>query len=289
MNEDWLAARFEEQRPRLRAVAYRMLGSLAEADDAVQESWLRLSRADTSAVANLDGWLTTVVSRECLRMLRSRRGRREEPLDEAGPGRPSGGAAGGDPEAEAMLADAVGPALMIVLDALGPAERLAFVLHDIFAVPFEEVGTVLDRSPAAARQLASRARRRVQGVPPPHPADLSRQREVVAAFLTALRDGDFGHLVALLDPEVVLLDDSVLPHGSVPVRSGARDVGRHALGYSKSAQFVQPATVKGLPGLAIVVHGQLMGALAFAVEADQITAIEMLARPENLAGRSVRL
>ncbi len=283
MNEDWLAVRFEEQRPRLRAVAYRMLGSLAEADDAVQESWLRLSRADTSAVTNLDGWLTTVVSRECLRTLRSRRTRREEPLDETGPGQPQGEAAHGDPEAEALLADAVGPALMIVLDALGPAERLAFVLHDIFAVPFEEVGTVLDRSPAAARQLASRARRRVQGVPPPHPADLTRQHQVVAAFLSALRDGDFEQLVALLDPEVVLLDDSVLPYGSVPVTSGARDVGRYALGYSKSAQFVQVATVKGVPGLVIAVHGQLMGALAFAVDGEQITAIEMLSQPASLA------
>lgn len=180
---DWLAARFEEQRAHLRSVAYRMLGSLAEADDAVQNSWLRLSSADAADVENLGGWLTTVVSRECLRMLRSRRGRREQPLADVMVEPPAGEAS--DPEAQALLADSVGPALMVVLDTLAPAERLAFVLHDIFAVPFEEIAAILDRSPAAARQLASRAHRRVHGTAPPLQADLARQRQVVDAFLAA--------------------------------------------------------------------------------------------------------
>src|SRR5580700_2886292 len=217
---EWLAARFEEHRPRLRGVAYRMLGSLAEADDAVQNSWLRLSGADTSGVGNLGGWLTTVVSRECLKMLRSRRHRREEPLADAeiGPlpaGADRADAEAADPEAQALLADAVGPALMVVLDTLAPAERPAFVLHDIFAVPFEEIAGILDRSPAAARQLASRARRRVQGAPVPQPADLARQRQIVDAFLAALRHGDFEALVAHLDPDVLVRDDSAgLPGGA---------------------------------------------------------------------------
>jgi RNA polymerase sigma factor (sigma-70 family) len=211
---EWLAARFEEHRPRLRGVAYRMLGSLAEADDAVQNSWLRLSGADTSGVENLGGWLTTVVSRECLKMLRSRRHRREEPLADAEieplatradrTDREAADPEAADPEARVLLADAVGPALMVVLDALAPAERLAFVLHDIFAVPFDEIAPMLDRSPAATRQLASRARRRVQGAAPPEPVDRARQRQVADAFLAALRDGDFEGLVALLDPDVLL-------------------------------------------------------------------------------------
>src|SRR5580693_7989583 len=233
---DWLAARFEEQRAHLRAVAYRMLGSLAEADDAVQNSWLRLSRADPAGVENLAGWLTTVVARECLKMMRARRGRREEPLADFTAGPPAGPHDASDPEAEALLADAVGPALMVVLDALAPAERLAFVLHDIFAVPFDEIAPILDRSPAATRQLASRARRRVQGAAPPEPVDRARQRQVADAFLAALRDGNFEGLVALLDPEVLLREDiPALPLGA-PVAQGARAVAAYAMNYSRSAQ-----------------------------------------------------
>lgn len=279
MDKNWLAARFEKQRPRLRAIAYRMLGSLTEADDAVQESWVRLSRTDAGELESLDGWLTTVVSRECLRILRTRRTRREEPLGDLVSEEPAAGPGPGDPEAEALLADSLGPALLVVLDALGPPERLAFVLHDVFAVPFDQVAVILDRSPAAARQLASRARRRVQGSPVPDQADQPRQRRIVDAFLTALRAGDFGDLVAVLDPEVVLLDDSVLPHGSVPVKQGAPEVARYALRYTVSARFVRPALVKGVPGLVIAVRSRVLGALAFAINDDQVTAIEMVAHP----------
>src|SRR6516225_924570 len=234
---DWLAARFEEQRAHLRTVAYRMLGSQAEADDAVQNSWLRLSGADTAEVENLAGWLTTVVARECLKMLRSRRGRQEEPLGDAAAGPPASDHDDGDPEA-ALLPDSVGPALMVVLDTLAPAERLAFVLHDIFAVPFDDIAPILERSPVAARQLASRARRRVHGATPAQQADLARQRRVVDAFLAAVREGDFEALLAMLDPDVLLRDDSAeLPGGAAEMR-GARAVGAHALTYSRAAQFV---------------------------------------------------
>jgi len=282
---DWLAARFEEQRARLRAVAYRMLGSLAEADDAVQNAWLRLSSADTSQVDNLPGWLTTVVARECLKMLRTRRGRREEPLPDqgTGPAVPAGGAGDTDPEAAALLADSVGPALMIVLDALDPAERLAFVLHDIFAVPFEEIAAILDRSPAAARQLASRARRRVRGAAPPEHADQRRQREVVDAFLAALRQGDFAGLVALLDPDVLLRDDSSsLPPGAAALMRGAQPVASYALRYSRSARFVRPAVVDGAPGLAIAPMRRIIGALAFTVTDGRITEIGLISVRERL-------
>jgi RNA polymerase sigma-70 factor, ECF subfamily len=287
MNEaDWLAARFEEQRSHLRAVAYRMLGSLAEADDAVQNSWLRLSGADTAEVDNLAGWLTTVVARESLKMLRSRRNRREAPLAEATAEPPAAGDdAAGDPEAAALMADSVGPALMVVLDTLGPAERLAFVLHDIFAVPFDDIAPILDRSPVATRQLASRARRRVHGATPPRQVDLARQRRVVDAFLTALRDGDFDQLVAVLDPDVVLRDDSSqLPPGAASIMRGARDVGAYALNFSRSAQFVEPALVDGAVGLAIVPQGRLFGALGFTFtgDGDTITEIDMISDPEHL-------
>src|SRR5687767_6697381 len=204
---DWLAERFEEQRGHLRAVAYRMLGSSSEADDAVQEAWLRLSRADTSDVENLGGWLTTVVGRVCLDMLRSRTSRREEPLDADVPERTASRADGGDPEHEALLADSVGLALLVVLETLEPAERLAFVLHDMFAVPFDEIAPIVDRSPTAARQLASRARRRVQGETPTPDADLDTQREVLDAFIAAAREGDFEALLEVLDPDVVLRAD----------------------------------------------------------------------------------
>jgi len=273
---DWLAARFEEQRAHLRAVAYRMLGSQAEADDAVQNSWLRLSGADTSEVENLAGWLTTVVARECLKLLRSRRGRREEPLADAAIEQPGSEHDVDDPEAVVLLADAVGPALMVVLDTLAPAERLAFVLHDIFAVPFDDIAPILERSPVATRQLASRARRRVQGATPPRQVDVARQRRVVDAFLAALRDGDFDALVTVLDPEVVLRDDSAgLPGGAATMR-GAHAVGAYALKFSRGARFVRPALVDGTPGLAIRLPGRLIGALGFTVDADTITAIDMI-------------
>jgi len=295
---DWLAERFEEQRAHLRAVAYRMLGSLAEADDAVQNSWLRLSRADTTDVDNLAGWLTTVVARECLKMLRSRRRRREEPLPEveaepragSGSGRVTGvtGVTGvtsdaGDPEAAALMADSVGPALMVVLDTLGPAERLAFVLHDIFAVPFDDIAPILERTPAATRQLASRARRRVQGATPPRHVDLARQRRIVDAFLTALREGDFEGLVAVLDPDVVLRDDSSrLPPGAAAIMRGAREVGAYALNFSRHARVVEPALVDGAVGLAIVPQGRLFGALGFTFSGEKITEIDMISDPEHL-------
>ena len=273
---DWLAERFEEQRAHLRAVAYRMLGSQAEADDAVQNAWLRLSGADTSEVENLAGWLTTVVARECLKMLRSRRGRREEPLADAVPEPPGGEHDANDPEAAVLLADAVGPALMVVLDTLAPAERLAFVLHDIFAVPFDDIAPILERSPVATRQLASRARRRVQGATPPRQIDRVRQRRVVDAFLAALREGNFDALVTVLDPEVVLRDDSAgLPDGAATMR-GAHVVGAYALKFSRGARFVRPALVDGTPGLAIRLPGRLLGALGFSFDGDTITAIDMI-------------
>jgi RNA polymerase sigma factor (sigma-70 family) len=288
---DWLAERFEQQRAHLRAVAYRMLGSQAEADDAVQNSWLRLSGADTSEVENLAGWLTTVVARECLKMLRSRRGRREEPLADAVTEPPGSEHDADDPEAAVLLADAVGPALMVVLDTLAPAERLAFVLHDIFAVPFDDIAPILERSPVATRQLASRARRRVQGATPPRRVDLARQRRVVDAFLAALREGDFDALVTVLDPEVVLRDDSArLPGGAATMR-GAHAVGAYALKFSRGARFVRPALVDGTPGLAIRLPGRLIGALEFTVDGDTITAIDMISdrgrlRHVNLAAPS---
>ena len=280
---DWLALRFEEQPAHLRAVAYRMLGSLAEADDAVQNSWLRLSRADAAEVENLAGWLTTVVARECLKMLRARRSRREEPLADAAVEPSMGDGDVSDPEAQALLADSVGPALMVVLDTLAPAERLAFVLHDVFAVPFDEIAPILERSPAATRQLASRARRRVHGATPPQPVDLGRQRRVADAFLTALREGDFDALLAVLDPDVVLRDDSAGLPGREAVMRGAHSVGAYALRYSRAARFVRPALVNGAAGLAIGLPGRrLIGALGFTFRHDKIAEIEMISDPESL-------
>jgi RNA polymerase sigma factor (sigma-70 family) len=259
-----------------------MLGSLAEADDAVQNSWLRLSRVDPAGVENLAGWLTTVVARECLTMLRARRSRREEPQGDITVGSPAGPDDVSDPEAGALLADSVGPALMVVLDTLGPAERLAFALYDIFAVPFDEIAAILERSPAASRQLASRARRRVQGATPPRDVDPGRQRRIVDAFLAALRDGDFEALVAVLDPDVLLRDDSASLPGGAAVMRGARAVGAHALGFSRSAQFVEPALVNEAVGLAIVPQGRLMGALGFTFSGGKITEIDMISEPGRL-------
>jgi RNA polymerase sigma factor (sigma-70 family) len=283
--QPWLAERFEEQRPRLRAVAYRMLGSLSEADDAVQEAWLRVSRADAGGVENLDGWLTTVVARVCLNMLRSRRSRREEPLDPRMPDPIIGPEGGGDPEQEALLAEGVGLALQVVLDTLTPAERLAFVLHDLFAVPFEEIASLLDRSPAAARQLASRARRRVRGAAPAPDPDLAHQRAVVDAFFAAARDGDFDALVAVLDPEVVLRADggTARARQSVVIH-GAREVAAQAAIGARLAPFVRPALVNGTAGAVVVAGGRLLSVMAFTVANGKVAAIDVLFDPDRLAG-----
>src|SRR5262245_8482597 len=241
-DRDWLAERFEEHRTHLRAVGYRMLGSLTEADDAVQEAWLRLNRSDATRIDNLGGWLTTVVARVCLNMLQARKVRREEPLDVHVPDPIVSADAELDPEQEALLADSLGLALLVVLDTLGPAERLAFVLHDMFGVPFEEIAAIVGRSPAASRQLASRARRRVQGQAPAADPDLARQREVVDAFLAATRAGDFEALLEVLHPDVVLRADAG-PFGPVGSheRHGARAVAAQASRFSQVARFSRPA------------------------------------------------
>ncbi|MFD4414881.1 sigma-70 family RNA polymerase sigma factor [Streptomyces sp. NPDC058251] len=279
-----LAERFESHRGHLRAVAYRMLGSLAEADDAVQEAWLKLSRADASRVDNLGGWLTTVVGRVCLDMLRSRRTRGEEPLEERpGVRMPEpvlSPVSGVDPEQEALLADSVGLALLVVLEQLAPAERLAFVLHDLFAVPYEEIAPIVGRTPAASRQLASRARRRVQGGAPAPDPDLARQRAVVDAFLAAARDGDFDALVAVLDPDVVARSEGGVTAGAVAVASGAS-------GFAHLARIAQPALVNGAAGVVVVAEGRPVGVLAFTVVHGRIAVIDILNDPERLAGLDV--
>jgi len=277
---DWLAERFEEHRSRLRAVAYRMLGSLSEADDAVQEAWLRLSRTDADAVDNLGGWLTTVVARISLNMLRSRNTRREEPLGVHLPDPIVDRADGTDPEHELLLADAVGLALLVVLDTLTPAERLAFVLHDMFAVPYDEIGPIVDRSPDAARQLASRARRRVQRENALPDADLETQREVVDAFLAAARDGDFDRLIAVLDPDVVLRAD-VGPMGSREVR-GAAAVAGQSLAFSQVGLVMRPALINGTPGGVSTRDGRPFSIGGFTVRAGKIVEIDILADPRRL-------
>jgi RNA polymerase sigma factor (sigma-70 family) len=281
---DILAEGFEEKRTKLRAVAYRMLGSISEADDAVQEAWLRLSRSDTGEIENLGGWLTTVVASVCLDMLRSRRSRREEPLGLHVPDPIVSRADGIDPEHEALLSDSVGLALLVVLETLSPTERLAFVLHDMFGVPFEEIAPIVGRSPAASRQLASRARRRVRGAAPAPDADLSRQREVVDAFLAAARDGDFDTLLAVLDPDVVLRADSgaVLAGRSREVR-GARAVAEQALTFSRLAPFVQPALVNGAAGVVVAPRGRLFAVMGFTVRGGKIVEIDILADPARLS------
>jgi RNA polymerase sigma factor (sigma-70 family) len=278
---DWLAERFEEHRTRLRAVAYRMLGSLSEADDAVQEAWLRLSRSDTSGVENLGAWLTTVVGRVSLNMLRSRRSRREEPIGVHVPEPIVDRADGTDPEHEALLADSVGLALLVVLETLSPAERLAFVLHDMFAVPFDDIARIVDRSPDATRQLASRARRRVQADHTVPDADLDVQREVVEAFLAAARDGDFDRLVAVLDPDVVLRADLGPAGGSREVRGAAAVAGQARI-YSRLGLVMQPALVNGAPGLVSTRHGRPFSVGAFTVKGGKIVAMDILADPERL-------
>jgi RNA polymerase sigma factor (sigma-70 family) len=276
-NRDWLAERFEAHRPHLRAVAYRMLGSAAEADDAVQEAWLRASRAGADEVDNLGGWLTTVVARVCLNQLRSRRSRPEAPLDDQAAELAGGGA---DPETEAVLADAVGPALLVVLDTLGPAERLAFVLHDLFAVPFAEIAEILGRSEAAARQLASRARRRVQGAQAPE-GDRARQRLVVEAFLAASREGDFEALLGLLDPQVVArADAAAVAAGAEAEVRGARAVAGTFVG---RARFARPALVEGAVGAVWAPGGRPRVVFAFTVSDGRVAEIRLLADPERLA------
>ena len=277
---DWLAEQFEEHRTHLRAVAYKMLGSLSEADDAVQESWLRLSRSDVSEVENLRAWLTTVVARVSLNVLRSRRTRREEPLDVRVPDPVVSREDGTQPEHEALLADSVGLALLVVLDTLGPAERLAFVLHDMFGVPFAEIAGMVDSSPAAARQLASRARRRVQGAAPVPDADLAAQRRVVDAFFAAARDGDFDALVAVLHPDVVSRGDG--GPGASAVTRGARDVAARALTFARLAPFVRPALVNGAAGAVVVPRGEPFSVLGFAVVGGRIVEIDAITDPERL-------
>ncbi|MFC0623684.1 sigma-70 family RNA polymerase sigma factor [Kribbella deserti] len=270
---------FEQNRPRLRALAYRMLGSAHEADDAVQETWLRLERTDTSEVENLPGWLTTVLTRVCLNLLRARESRREEPEDERLPAV----AERADPEQEAVLADSVGLAMLVVLDTLGPAERVAFVLHDMFAVPFDDIAPMIDRTPAAVRQLASRARRRVKGTPAVPEADLARQHRVVDAFLAAARRGDFEALLALLDPDVVLRADAAAGPSHLPlVLQGVRNVANGAILASKRVMVSQPALVDGHAGLVMAPLGRLQRALSFTFTGDRISGIEVIAEPDRL-------
>ncbi len=281
---EWLAERFEEHRTHLRAVAYRMLGSLSEAEDAVQEAWFRLSRSDTSAVENLGGWLTTVVARLCLDQLRSRKSRREEPLEPHVPDPVVSREGDSDPEQQALIADSVGLALLVVLDTLEPAERLAFVLHDMFAVPFDEIAPMVGRSPAAARQLASRARRRVQGAAPAPDADLSRQRAVVDAFFAAARDGDFERLVAVLDPDIVLRSDGgVLRPATSVVLHGAERVAAQALTFAHLSPYVRPALVNGAAGVVVAPRGRPFSVMAFTVREDRIVEIDAVTDPERLA------
>jgi RNA polymerase sigma-70 factor, ECF subfamily len=284
MNEnDLLAELFEEHRTHLRAVAYRMLGSVSEADDAVQEAWLRLSRSDSREIENLGGWLTTVVGRVCLNMLRARRTRREEPLDVHVPEPILSREDGLDPEYEALLADSVGLALLVVLETLSPAERLAFVLHDMFAVPFEEIAPMVGRSPAGARQLASRARRRVQSEAPPPDPDLRHQREVVDAFFAAARGGDFEALVAVLDPDVVLRSDGGAARPSAThLLHGAQAVAERAFTYARLSPYVRPALVNGAAGVVVTPPGGLFSVMAFTVRDGRIIAIDALSDPERL-------
>ena len=278
---DWLAERFEEHRTHLRAVAYRILGSISDADDAVQESWLRLARSDSSEVENLGGWLTTVVARVSLNMLQSRKTRREDPAGSHLPEEIAGSAESAGPEHQAVLADSVGLALLVVLDTLTPAERLAFVLHDMFAMPFEEIAPIVERSPAAARQLASRARRRVQGADTTPDADLTRRHEIVQAFLAASRNGDLGALVAVLDPAVVVrADRAVARTGAEPEVRGADAVAATFLGRAKAAKL---ALINGVTGLVWAVGGRPRVVFSFTLAGGKITAIDLLGDPGTLS------
>jgi len=279
---DWLAERFEEHRTHLRAVAYRMLGSLSEADDAVQESWIRLSRSGASGVENLGGWLTTAVARVCLDMLRSRRSRREEPVGVDMPEPAADGPDTAGPEQEAVLADSIGLAMLVVLETLAPAERVAFVLHDMFDLPFGQIGPIVGRSPAAARQLASRGRRRVRGADAAPGAGPGRQREVVGAFLAAARGGDLGALVALLDPDVVLRADSAAVRiGATQEVRGAAEVAGTFAGRARVARL---ALVNGTPGAVWAQHGEPRVVFTFTISRGRIAAIDLLADPGHIRG-----
>jgi RNA polymerase sigma-70 factor (ECF subfamily) len=284
-DREYLAERFEQHRTHLRAVAYRMLGSVNEVDDAVQEAWLRLSRANSAEIDNLGGWLTTVVARVCLDMLRSRQSRREEPIEPDAVEPVATGTPGSSPEQERLLADSVGLALLIVLDKLTPSERLAFVLHDMFAMPFEEIGPIVGRSAEAARQLASRARRRVRGGGAPD-ADLVRQREVVEAFIAALRAGDFAGLLAVLDPDLVVRAD--LPGAPAEIR-GAEVWAKGAVAYGHMAKLTQPALVDGAIGVVVAPHGRLVRALRFTIANGRITEIEVIGNPARLGTLDVSI
>ena len=281
---DWLAEGFEQNRPRLKAVAYRMLGSLAEADDAVQEAWLRLSRSDASGVDNLSAWLTAIVARVCLNVLRSRNTRREEPMGVNVPDPVISRVDGTSPEDKALLADSVGLALLVVLQTLTPAERLAFVLHDMFDLPFDEIAPIVGRSPATARQLASRARRRVRGagVQAPDP-DVARQREVVDAFLTAAHQGDFDALLAVLDPDVVLRSDGGTARPDISgVLRGAAAVASGALMTARPSALERPALVNGAAGVVVTAGGQPVAVIGFTVSRGKIVEIDAVADPERL-------
>jgi RNA polymerase sigma-70 factor (ECF subfamily) len=286
MNEsDSLAAQFEKNRSHLRAVAYRMLGSLTEADDAVQEAWLKLSRSDATSVENLGGWLTTVVARVCLDMLRARKSRHEESLEEhiVAPVESPVRSRSLDPEQETLLAESVGLALLVVLETLAPAERITFVLHDLFAVPFEEIATIVGRSPAAARQLASRARRRVQGADAAAGAELTSQRKVVDAFLAALRAGDFNALVAVLDPNALIHADAIAqPAEAMREVRGAENWARGAIAAARGARAAQLALIDGTVGLVVAPKGRLFRVLRFAFANGKITEVEVIGDPERL-------
>jgi RNA polymerase sigma-70 factor (ECF subfamily) len=285
---DWLAERFQEHRPRLRAVAYRMLGSTSEADDAVQEAWIRVSRSDAEAIENLEAWLVTVVGRVALNMLRSRTTRREQPLDVYVPDPIIDPADGTNPEHEALLADSVGLALLVVLDTLTPAERLAFVLHDMFTVPFEAIAAIVERSPDATRQLASRARRRVRGAAPAPDADLSTQWEVVEAFVAAAREGDFDALVAVLDPDVELRADGGRTGISEHIR-GATTVARQALLWSRVDLTMRRALINGAAGMVTFLRGRPFSIAAVTVRNGRIAEIDFLTDPERVARLDLRV
>ncbi|MGW7640473.1 sigma-70 family RNA polymerase sigma factor [Streptomyces decoyicus] len=278
-----LAERFETHRSHLRAVAYRMLGSLSDADDAVQEAWLRLSRVDSNAVENLAGWLTTVVSRLCLDMLRSRTSRREEPVGQHVPDAVQDAGDGSGPEPEALLVDSVGRALLVVLDTLAPAERVAFVLHDMFAVPFDRIAPLVERSPVTTKKLASRARHKVQGTPAVPAADLARQRKVVDAFLAASRGGDLDALLAVLAPDVVRrADPAALPPGAATEVRGAHSVAEGTLVFGRRSRFAAPALVNGTVGIVVAPRGRLLLALTLTVEGEKVTEYEVIADPARL-------
>jgi len=288
--QEFLAERFEANRSHLLGVAYRMLGSLTEADDAVQEAWLRLSRSDAGEIQNLGGWLTTVVARVCLDMLRSRKSRHEQSLETQAPEAINIRDSGPDPEQEAQLADSVGLALLVVLETLTPSERLAFVLHDMFDVSFDEIAAIVGRSPDATRQLASRARRRVRGTETIPEADLRSQREVVAAFLAALRARDFEGLVAVLDPDVVVrVDPSAAAPGAPTEIRGARTWAKGAVAFSRMARFVEPALVNGAAGLVLAPGGRLSRALSFKITGGKVVEVEIIADPGRLRDLDLKI